>query len=175
MTIGLSDAQRANRRATQRRYYERNRARIIAACNAGRAEYKRRWAAENKERVLEAKRRYYDANKAKVIARTAARRKADPSIRLTEKAQRRAAEKAAVVPLTADERARVKSVYATAKKLKALTGAAYDVDHIVPLARGGLHHPDNLRVIRASDNRRKAAKLPHEVNVEFEIKTRVID
>lgn len=35
----------------------------------------------------------------------------------------------------------------------------YHVDHIIPLAKGGRHHPDNLRVISASDNVRKGAKV----------------
>jgi 5-methylcytosine-specific restriction endonuclease McrA len=32
------------------------------------------------------------------------------------------------------------------------------VDHIIPLAKGGQHHPRNLQVISANDNVRKGAK-----------------
>lgn len=35
----------------------------------------------------------------------------------------------------------------------------YEVDHIVPLACGGPHHPTNLRIIPMIDNRRKGAKM----------------
>jgi 5-methylcytosine-specific restriction endonuclease McrA len=34
----------------------------------------------------------------------------------------------------------------------------YHVDHIIPLAKGGQHHPRNLQVISANDNVRKGAK-----------------
>ena len=37
--------------------------------------------------------------------------------------------------------------------------AAFHVDHIMPLSRGGLHHEDNLRVIPAEENLRKHAKI----------------
>ena len=35
----------------------------------------------------------------------------------------------------------------------------YHVDHIIPLAKGGAHHPANLQVISARDNVRKGAKV----------------
>jgi len=35
----------------------------------------------------------------------------------------------------------------------------YHVDHIIPLAKGGSHHPANLQVISARDNVRKGAKV----------------
>tara|TARA_B110000967_G_C18415038_1_gene331097 strand:- start:27 stop:479 length:453 start_codon:yes stop_codon:yes gene_type:complete len=31
----------------------------------------------------------------------------------------------------------------------------YEVDHIVPLSKGGLHHQDNLQHLTVADNRRK--------------------
>jgi 5-methylcytosine-specific restriction endonuclease McrA len=33
------------------------------------------------------------------------------------------------------------------------------VDHIIPLAKGGQHHPGNLQVISANENVRKGAKV----------------
>lgn len=38
----------------------------------------------------------------------------------------------------------------------------YEVDHKVPISRGGLHHQDNLQYLPASENRRKGSKLPDE-------------
>jgi 5-methylcytosine-specific restriction endonuclease McrA len=35
----------------------------------------------------------------------------------------------------------------------------WDVDHIVALDNGGLHHPSNLQILSASDNRSKGSKL----------------
>jgi 5-methylcytosine-specific restriction endonuclease McrA len=39
----------------------------------------------------------------------------------------------------------------------------YHVDHRIPISRGGLHHPDNLWVIPATENLRKYNKLPEEL------------
>ena len=35
----------------------------------------------------------------------------------------------------------------------------YEVDHIFPIAKGGLHHQDNLQYLTISENRSKGAKL----------------
>ena len=35
----------------------------------------------------------------------------------------------------------------------------YEVDHIVPISKGGLHHQDNLQYLSIRDNRRKGNKL----------------
>jgi len=41
-------------------------------------------------------------------------------------------------------------------------GAAYHVDHVMPLARGGSNWPSNLCIACPTCNMRKKAKLPHE-------------
>ena len=35
----------------------------------------------------------------------------------------------------------------------------YEVDHIIPLSKGGLHHQDNLQYLTADENRRKGSKI----------------
>jgi len=42
---------------------------------------------------------------------------------------------------------------------QAPSGEEYHVDHIIPLAKGGLHHPDNLQVLPADLNLKKGAKV----------------
>lgn len=37
--------------------------------------------------------------------------------------------------------------------------AGYEVDHIVPISKGGLHHQDNLQYLPWLENRRKSNKL----------------
>lgn len=37
--------------------------------------------------------------------------------------------------------------YRAAKRRKAMTGYRWDVDHLIPVARGGLHRYDNFQVI----------------------------
>lgn len=35
----------------------------------------------------------------------------------------------------------------------------YEVDHIIPISKGGLHHQDNLQYLTISENRKKSNKL----------------
>jgi 5-methylcytosine-specific restriction endonuclease McrA len=47
-----------------------------------------------------------------------------------------------------------------------LTGYLFHVDHIVPLARGGTEHPDNLQILRDKENLSKGCKLAHEASLK---------
>lgn len=59
--------------------------------------------------------------------------------------------------LTPGEKKRIGQIYAEARRLTMETGISHHVDHIKPLAAGGEHHPDNLRVITAEENLKKGA------------------
>lgn len=63
-------------------------------------------------------------------------------------------------PLNALEKMAIRQIYAARDRLIAETGIAFEVDHIIPLARGGRHHPDNLQLLTAAENRQKGASLP---------------
>lgn len=58
---------------------------------------------------------------------------------------------------TAD-RKKILEFYKLAQKMTEETGIPYEVDHIKPLSKGGLHHQDNLQVITGKENRRKGSK-----------------
>jgi 5-methylcytosine-specific restriction endonuclease McrA len=45
--------------------------------------------------------------------------------------------------------------YANARCLTRQTGIPHEVDHIIPLSRGGRHEPSNLQVLTLVANRRK--------------------
>lgn len=53
---------------------------------------------------------------------------------------------------------KVEAFYALSRRLTALTGTPYNVDHIVSFARGGIHHEDNLVVMTAKLNQTKHSK-----------------
>jgi hypothetical protein len=40
--------------------------------------------------------------------------------------------------------------------------AGYEVDHIIPLSKGGLHHQDNLQYLPKHENRKKSNKIINE-------------
>lgn len=109
--------------------------------------------------VKAAQRASYAANPEPRRAAAARWRKANPVRRAAYEAKRYALKKAAANPLTAEEKQAIAKFYATARLLTKLTGEAHHVDHIIPLAKGGLHHPDNLQVLRAVDNLKKAASV----------------
>ena len=63
-------------------------------------------------------------------------------------------------PLSEPEIALMKKIYSERDRLNHISGfIKYHVDHVIPLAKGGLNHPSNLRIILAIDNCKKGAKL----------------
>lgn len=59
---------------------------------------------------------------------------------------------------TAD-RQKINEIYCKAKQLTEETGISYEVDHIIPISKGGKHHEDNLQIITMSENRKKHNKI----------------
>jgi 5-methylcytosine-specific restriction endonuclease McrA len=53
----------------------------------------------------------------------------------------------------------IKKIYEECRKLSVSTGIPHEVDHIIPIAKGGLHHQDNLQIITMTENRKKGSKI----------------
>ena len=124
-------------KAAGRRYYEKNRAAVIA-----------RAAARPREEVMFYKGKYKQENpelyKALNSVRKRRHREATPSW------------------VTAEQKLQMRKLYLQAQELTKLTGERYVVDHIVPLISDkvcGLHVPWNLRVITQEENLKKSNKL----------------
>ena len=63
------------------------------------------------------------------------------------------------VELTQGEAAMIKAIYAQMKRLNVEAGfAKYHVDHVIPVSKGGIHHPSNLQILTATENLKKGAK-----------------
>lgn len=78
------------------------------------------------------------------------------------KAKRRAQIYELTVKLTAGQNNEVRSIYAKAKNMRS-NGENVEVDHIIPLSRGGVHTPENLQILPALENRRKNNSLHFEL------------
>jgi len=58
-----------------------------------------------------------------------------------------------------DEKRRVDEIYQEAYELNEEHGPkSFHVDHIIPISKGGKHHPDNLQILSAEENLRKGTK-----------------
>lgn len=60
--------------------------------------------------------------------------------------------------LTDEEKLQIIEIYKEAIALRKTTGNNYHVDHIIPISKGGLHHPLNLQIITAFENLSKGNK-----------------
>jgi hypothetical protein len=75
---------------------------------------------------------------------------------------RRATNRGHKINWTPEDHARVSDLFQKAARRSRVTGKKFHVDHRVPLARGGAHHPDNMQVVCAKYNLSKGAKLEEE-------------
>jgi 5-methylcytosine-specific restriction endonuclease McrA len=54
---------------------------------------------------------------------------------------------------------KIKQIYAECRRLSEETGIPHEVDHIIPIAKGGLHHQDNLQILTRFQNRSKGDQI----------------
>lgn len=124
-------------KAAGRRYYERNKAQVIARAQARPTEDKQRYSKTHKATNKE----YYNV--------------------LTSLRKRRH-KNATPKWLTYKQKQDIKALYMQAMTLTRITTIRYVVDHIIPLISDevcGLHVPWNLQVITQEENLKKSNKL----------------
>ena len=137
--------------ATDKAYRERNRERIAAT--------KKAYRQLNRERIAATTKAYRERNRERIAAGKKAYRELNPEKGTEYRRSRRAKERNAQVHLTANEKAKLLVLERTRQELQKETGRAYHIDHILPLAHGGLHHPINLRILEGTENISKHDKL----------------
>jgi hypothetical protein len=58
-------------------------------------------------------------------------------------------------------KARCEMIYLIASEISLETGIAHDVDHIIPISKGGIHHEEFLMVTTHAYNNKKHAKIDY--------------
>ena len=61
--------------------------------------------------------------------------------------------------LTKEENDRILKIYEECGRISIETGILHHVDHIIPISKGGKHHPDNLQILTATENIIKSNKV----------------
>lgn len=152
ISIERREREKARVRVNGRAYYKKNKERCKAASRAWHSK------PENKERSKQLQKRWRAENADHLAAYKEKNRD-----KLAESSSlRRARVRAASVELTEDEAAMVEHYYAHAKRLSDIFGCgSFQVDHTVPLNKGGLHHPSNMQVVPKAFN---SGKRDHHSN-----------
>lgn len=109
-------------------------------------EKKQKYCEDNKERVNRIKRKYAKTERGKAVN--------------CERQRRRYARLKQGIPIeiTEQQLRQIQEIYQEAQYLTFTIGVQYDVDHIIPLFEGGLHHPDNLQIITHEEHLMKTAR-----------------
>tara|TARA_R110000851_G_scaffold186417_4_gene335791 strand:- start:199 stop:540 length:342 start_codon:yes stop_codon:yes gene_type:complete len=86
---------------------------------------------------------------------------------------RRAAQRAKAhgqtLNLTEAERAACIGTYTQSKRMNQIFGkGTWEVDHTVPFALGGLHHPSNLQIVPTGWNKEKRNNHSHRWEIPYE-------
>ncbi len=130
----------------------------------------KKWKLENKEKISLSSKKYYLANKEKIAAYKLKYREENKSkikdywsnYRNNNKAKgakwladSRARKFGATIYMSKEDKAKIAELYVIAKDATKLFGYGWEVDHIVPLAKGGLHKLSNLQVVPKTWNSAK--------------------
>lgn len=127
--------------------------------------YKKKWYNDNKEKILIRTKKYYKNNKKRVTISLREYKKNNAGKVNALNAKRRARKLNQTPDLIQDEKYQVEMIYKRSQEL----GPDWQVDHIIPLSKGGLHHPDNLQIVTKEYNLEKRAKLNFRLPTETEI------
>lgn len=123
-------------------------------------EYQKKYRSieKNRARISENFKAWRSKNRSKLLKYASDFRKNNPE-KMAEFNYLRRARLNKSKPLSRDEMVAMKNIYRFSALCSKILKTPYHVDHVVPISRGGIHHPSNLRVIPAKINIQKGAKL----------------
>ena len=116
-----------------------------------------KYRLENKEKSKKASNKWRLENKDKAYVSTLKWKEKNKAKNLSLNATYRAKKFGATIYMTKEDKAKIDELYVIASDASKLFGYDWAVDHIVPLAKGGIHNLANLQVVPAKWNRIKSA------------------
>ncbi len=160
LTSKYTPEQRAKRQAATLAWRKRNPDKVKAYVSSDAiVAYKKGWAERNKHRILGYAAKWRSENREKSIESSLKWQSENPeAIRLIW--NRKSAKRKAIKlnRLHPDHNFEIeRAMYSKARELYKATGIRYDVDHVIPLSKGGWHHHDNLQVLDHNTNSSKHA------------------
>jgi hypothetical protein len=127
------------------------------------------WLERNRERKATTNKAWRERNRERRAITSKAWRERNRDLDHELKRRRRCKQKNASIPLTANEKSKILVLERTRQDLQRETGREYHIDHILPIAHGGIHHPINLRILEGRENQLKQAKLlPEAIDLAYE-------
>jgi hypothetical protein len=166
----------AYNKAYNKAYKEANKEEIAAYHKA----YQKAYREANKEEIAAYNKAYREANKEKIVAYREANKekfkgyfraysRANPEKVAKEVRKRRARKLAAYVPRCSYWESVEKEIMEERERLRE-TGVVYHIDHIYPLAKGGIDHPINYQLLTPEENRSKKDKVDKSCPVQMRMK-----
>ncbi len=154
-----------DRKEYRRRYYEANKERICEYMRGYykesqrdkeyRQQYRRKWRENNKEHLREYRKQDYVHEYDRKQNREYLENR--PELPAFSRAKKHGA-----LPVYyEEEKDKIRKVYEKRMELQKLWNVKLEVDHIVPLEKGGLHEHSNLQILQKSLNKRKAKQMGH--------------
>jgi hypothetical protein len=122
----------------------------------------KRWGIENPEKKKESTKRWRDKNKKQFTDTQKAWRDQNKHIINFHSGKRRKLMQESFLMLHADQEKIIKTIYETSSRVGNCLNIPHEVDHIVPVTKGGHHVHTNLQVLPARINRMKYNKMPSE-------------
>ena len=117
---------------------------------------KKRYYEENREEIRAKQKDYYSDNTEKVLESGRQWRKNNPDKAQENYVRCRYRRYRAIPPwLTKEQQEEINSIYDRCRKMTIETGVQHHVDHIIPIHGVnvcGLHVPENLQILTASEN-----------------------
>ena len=133
-----------NRAAAMKKWRKKN-PDYIKGWRNNNPEYDKEWYISNREKCKVSNQKWYNKNKYKSHAKAAVYR---------------ARKMNQIMNLSKLEYNEIKKIYELCIFINSVSiNIKRHVDHIIPLSRGGLHHPDNLQILEARANLCKGSKI----------------